>query len=418
MDGTEAPEDHVTTIRVVGVPARTTHTEFNCWFLFAEGFQQAKLLPSRGPTGSQLGWVRFETVADAQAAADYLNGRQLTQDQAPEAPVLAAEFAKSNFRPTGAARRTDAPKSFNPPPPAAFNPPPAAVLPPAAFNPPPLPVLPAAAYALPLRPPRPMIGRVEPAGMNPPPPAVLPARSTRCSTLFVGGLQANSSETEKELSDLVSQQCAGFERMKFRIHPRHGGMAFAKFATADHAEAALQFLGSGVALPSNPGHALQVELARNELDQKPDMPSGAPQTALAALFEKLQPRPRTQLPVGIAPPPAAVRPAHLQQHQPRETVLSQQEPAQPRDTLFVGRLPPTVTEDELSGVLTGLPGFLRAKLVGLGTAKPVAFVLFDSVEACAQALSELDGAALPSSPTHALACQFSKNSLDKRQRQA
>merc|ERR1719195_1288067 len=126
------------------------------------------------------------------------------------------------------------------------------------------------------------------------------------------------------------------------------------------------------------------------------------------------------------PPPEAA-PQQLWPHQPEMGQLQQQHPAAlhgsissevatPCDTMFIGNLPPTVTEPEVTAVLLTLPGFIRVKLVGQGQPRPVAFALFDSVEVSASAMAVLAGTALPSAPGQLMTCEFSKNSLDKRQR--
>merc|ERR1711988_992039 len=83
----------------------------------------------------------------------------------------------------------------------------------------------------------------------------------------------------------------------------------------------------------------------------------------------------------------------------------------PCDTMYIGNLAVTVTEAELNGVLYSFDGFERAKFIGIGTDKAMAFALFDSAQSCEAAIHALHGNALPSSPYTALVCQYSKNSL-------
>jgi len=392
-------DEVVVTIRVINVPSHTSQTEFNCWFLFAPGFEQGTLVPTRGPNQSQLGWARFSTVETAQAAIMHLNGRRLTDDQSPEGIVLSADWAKSNYRANAIARQQQQMNGFPPPAPA---PRPSPVL-----QPPPL-------------------QKIVPPRVPPPVVAAQHPNRPRCSTLFMGGLPPGI--LEHELHGFLQGHCAGFDRLKF-VAPSDSkpGMGFAKFVTVEHAEAALQTISTGYALPSCPTFTLQADFARHDLDQ-PSRGQGAMD----------MPAP----PAVIAPPLMAVPEYHQHEYQhyeaeyqhleaapqhhwpPHEVQVQQHhlaiqqhsEAAVPCDTMFIGNLPPTVTEPEVTSVLLTLPGFIRVKLVGQGQPRPVAFALFDSVEICASAMAILAGTALPSAPGQLMTCEFSKNSLDKRQR--
>ncbi|CAE8631928.1 unnamed protein product [Polarella glacialis] len=95
LDGGEV----ITSIRVSNMPPHITESEFNCWFLFAHGFEQATLAPSKTPGGQQAGWARFATVEAAQQAVQYLSGLQLSLDMSRCVPTkLAAEMARKNFK--------------------------------------------------------------------------------------------------------------------------------------------------------------------------------------------------------------------------------------------------------------------------------------------------------------------------------
>jgi len=353
----QVAEETVTTIRVINVPSHTTDTEFNCWFLFAAGFEQGTLVPTRGPDQSQLGWARFATVETAQHAIDMLNGRPLTEDQSPLGTVLAADFARSNYRPNPNTKKR-----------------------PLAMTVPGMP--PAATPQYVPMPQKPM-----------PPPQGAPQSGGRIGTLFLGGLP--DGVCEQEMNMFFSGHCEGFERLKFaNAGDGRAGMAWAKFVSPDYAEAALTTIMQGVSLPSCPEFQLRGEFARNDLDKTPGGPGMHPQHATR--------NPQYATPQYAAP----------QQHAPAAV----ENGSAGCDTMFVGCLPPTVTEEELSGALMTVPGFVRSKLVGQGEPRPVAFVLFDSGENCLAAVSALHGAALPSAPEQAITCEPAKNSLDKRQR--
>jgi len=357
-------EEVVTTIRVINVPSHTSESEFNCWFLFADGFEQATLVPTRGTNQSQLGWARFSTEEAALAAIEHLNGRQLTEDQSPENIALSADLAKSNFRPSyGNRKRATAPE------------------------------------------PAPQMHYAQ-APVTQSHAAELPAATALCSTLFVGGLQPGCSELE--LNQFFRSNCTGFERLKYVPPGEKPGICFVKFSFPEQAEAALQVLSLGYSLPSNPGTAIQAEFANNDLDQ----PSFS-RTSTQGIQSTQLPATRSVLPrtaVTIPAPPTTPPPGQALLD---STVQSSNPPC---DTIFVGQLSPTATEYEVSSVLASMPGFMRMKLVGEGSAKPFALGLYDSVESCANAIQSLAGVALASAPTQALSFEYSKNSLDKRQR--
>lgn len=85
----------------------------------------------------------------------------------------------------------------------------------------------------------------------------------------------------------------------------------------------------------------------------------------------------------------------------------------PCDTMFIGSLAAGVRPGELLEFLSKIPGYVRLRMSG-SRQTPVAFVLFDSVHSCSEALPRLHGTTLPSSPQQALVCEFARNSLDKR----
>mmetsp|Transcript_121749 Transcript_121749/g.242528 ORF Transcript_121749/g.242528 Transcript_121749/m.242528 type:complete len:411 (+) Transcript_121749:86-1318(+) len=404
-----AGDEVVVTIRVINVPSHTSQTEFNCWFLFAPGFEQGTLVPTRGPNQSQLGWARFSTVETAQAAIMHLNGRRLTDDQSPEGIVLSADWAKSNYRANAIARQQ---QHMNGLPPA-----PAPQRPNVALQPPPLQKI------LPRAPPAAV------AGQNP--------NRARCSTLFLGGLPPGA--LEHEMHAFLQSHCAGFDRLKF-VTPSENkpGMGFAKFVTVEHAEAALQTISTGYALPNIPTFMLQADFAKHDLDQ-PSRGHGAMEMAQPAViapplmaapeyhhhdyqqhyeaeYQHFEVTPQQHWPPPEAAPQQHWPPPEMQLQQHHLATQQHSEAAVPCDTMFIGNLPPTVTESEVTAVLLTLPGFIRVKLVGQGQPRPVAFALFDSVEVCASAMAVLAGTALPSAPGQFLTCEFSKNSLDKRQR--
>lgn len=383
----KADGDEVRTIRVVNVPSHATLTEFHCWFLFADGFEQATLRPSRGPGQSQLGWARFSTRATAQAAIEHLNGRQLSADQSHERTILEAGFAKNNFTRSLRSDSMDAAapgiyaQSMRAQP-----------LPEQHIPAPPVP------RAQQQRPP-PRVQHVQhlaPVGSYSGAGALNGSgrSSAPCSTLFLGGLWPGNEVTESELHDFLTGQCEGFERLKFvSTTGEKPGMAFAKFATPPHAEAALNTIVAGWTLQSNPSTPLQAEFAKNDLDHKSDGATSAPW--------------RVPAPVPVPPPRREVPPP------PPPKPVTQG----PCDTMFVGGLHEWVSQNDLEEFFATLPGYVRMKLVGEGQPKPgPAFVLFESSSSCADAIAIVSGTALPKYPDQALNCTYAKNSLDKRQR--
>jgi len=350
----------VTTIMVSNVPSHTTETEFNCWFLCAPGFEQATLRQKTASKQQQMGWARFSSVESADAVIQYLNGRSLTQYQSPECTVLSVQFAKSNFKPSNPGKKRDYEEAemytgttVNRAPFKKVDNKGAATFADAQWTPPTQPT---------------------------------------CSTLFLKGLNRNCGEDE--LTQFFAGQFDGFEKLKFTL-PDDGklGMCWVKFSSNEYAEVALQTINAeGYSLTSNPGVPLHVEFAKNDLDQ-PSKSSA--QVAQALITPPAQP-PVVEVPVPVPVP----------------TIVSNA----PCDTMFMGGLPTNVTEHELTDILSSLPGFIRLKIVGEGRPRQMAWVLFDSVAACAQAIQAVHGCALPSAPTQALECQYAKNSLDKPSR--
>uniref|UniRef100_A0A7S1WEH6 RNA-binding protein n=1 Tax=Alexandrium catenella TaxID=2925 RepID=A0A7S1WEH6_ALECA len=222
------------------------------------------------------------------------------------------------------------------------------------------------------------------------------SRGGRVGTIFLGGLP--QGVCEQELNMFFSGHCMGFERLKFvgAVEGR-AGMGWAKFASPEHAEAALTTITSGVSLPSCPQFTLRAEMGRNDLDVTPGGPGMHPQHAARN-------------------PQCAAQQYSGQQPEQQQAPMAVTDGSGGCDTMFMGSLPATVTDEELSGALMTVPGFVRSKLVGQGEPRPVAFVLFDSGENCLAAVSALHGAALPSAPEQAITCEPAKNSLDKRQR--
>lgn len=377
MDRQSREDDVVTTVRVVNVPSHTTETEFNCWFIFAEGFEQAQLKATRGYGVSQIGWARFNSVEAAHAAIEKLNQLQLSEDQSPEGITLTADMAKGNFRPNPGAKK----RQRDEVPIAQYAP--VAMQPVAYTVPPPVQYNTTAAWSA-----APRQG----------------APSGRGTTLLVGGLLAHCSE--EELYDFFGSRFHGFEKLKFM--PSSGskpGLCFVKFETHEHAQATFAAINEGGdALPSNPSVALRPEWAKNDLD--------APRQDAGGGGQYYPPAPHyVQAPAPPPPPRQQVwAAAPAAKHNPQALSATP-----PGDTMFIGGLAQHVQEEELHSALSGFAGFLRLKMSGKANL-PTAFALFDSVHSCQTALRSLHGMALSSSPQQPLNCEFARNSLDKRSR--
>lgn len=379
MDG-----ETVTTIRVVNVPSSTTEAEFNCWFIFADGFEQAQLKATRGYGVSQLGWARFSSVEACQVAIQRLNGLKLSEHQSEENIVLSADMAKGNFRPNALGnkrpRYEEAPIQH-------------------------MPVQQMPIYKMPLQQ---QAYTPAPAPYQSPPSwtSSAPAGGSG-STLVVGGLVPEC--TEDELYEFFGNRFHGFQKMKFIRSGGKPGMCFVKFETYEHAFATYQALGEGIdCLPSNPNVALRPEWAKNDLDVPRD--AGGAQWAPSAPRAYVAAPPPPPQQVHWSPPPQQV---HWNAPAPQNAQVLAQTP--PGDTLFIGNLAAGVQEDELQNTLSGFAGYVRMKMSGQHNS-PTAFALFDSVHSCTDALSKLRGMALPSSPQQAMNCEFARNSLDKRSR--
>jgi len=362
----------VVTIRMSGIPPHVTEADFNCWFMFAQGFEQATLAPSKGPGVPQAGWARFSTPEAAQGAIYHLNGRRLTPDQyAPGATIL-AELAKRNFRPRNPAKQqAQPPEDYGADAPSLT----AAVGGTAWSG--------AGAWR-------------QSAGV---PQSGGPARGHDAgggggmATLFVFRLLDESAE--EEIRQLCLEQCPGYERLKF-VPPSGGktGMCFLKFTHHREAAAALEVL-RGYALSAAPTEAMHVDFAKAELDEPKRQWADSGDSAVSGHG----PHSLEAVAAAVTAPAAGGVAHSWGQH--------------PCDTMFIGNISASVTDEELSNALTTLDGYERMKLVGQGSDRAMAFALFDSAQSCGQAIQILHGNALPSAPSVALTCEFSKNSLGK-----
>eukprot|EP00746_Dinoflagellata_sp_MGD_P144610 gnl/MRDRNA2_/MRDRNA2_77323_c0_seq3.p1 gnl/MRDRNA2_/MRDRNA2_77323_c0~~gnl/MRDRNA2_/MRDRNA2_77323_c0_seq3.p1 ORF type:complete len:362 (+),score=66.62 gnl/MRDRNA2_/MRDRNA2_77323_c0_seq3:135-1220(+) len=94
----------ITSIRVNGIPPSVSHHEFNCWFLFAPGFEFAKLAGIDHSIGiaSASGYARFNSVDAAKAAVEFLDGRMLSPHMVTQSgfgrPILRAAIANRQSR--------------------------------------------------------------------------------------------------------------------------------------------------------------------------------------------------------------------------------------------------------------------------------------------------------------------------------
>eukprot|EP01004_Peranema_trichophorum_P008786 NODE_7535_length_767_cov_38.560559_g6923_i0.p1 GENE.NODE_7535_length_767_cov_38.560559_g6923_i0~~NODE_7535_length_767_cov_38.560559_g6923_i0.p1 ORF type:complete len:195 (-),score=33.48 NODE_7535_length_767_cov_38.560559_g6923_i0:125-709(-) len=67
-----------TTICVVGLPPFMSDREFRFMFKFAYGFERASI--NRTKAGQSVGYARFTTKEEAQAAVDFLHGSSLDEE--------------------------------------------------------------------------------------------------------------------------------------------------------------------------------------------------------------------------------------------------------------------------------------------------------------------------------------------------
>lgn len=348
----------LTTVRVTNVPADVREREFNGWFLFAMGFEEAVLFPRGGE--SQMGWARFSTEEDAYNAVSWLHGRALTEKQGPPC-VLYAEMAKSNLRGTSNSakrgRLASQPRSVPPPVHIARQMP---------------RELAVARLAL-------------QAGNG--------ITNTTVSTLFSWGC---SNCSEQEIGEFFQEHFVGFHKLSMGKN----GTCFVKFDTPDQANEALQSLESNfLAFPSNPTRRVQAELAKSDINRGGNAGGGVlvpPPSFASSGRPPSQPSSWAPL-VGTPEGPRGVAPC---------------------DTMFIGGLAEETPEEELASILEGLEGFLGLKVALSGRSRPMAWARFISPEACNNAILFLNGTALPSAPERAIGCEFAKSSLDSFSRRA
>lgn len=260
-----AEEDVITTIRVSGIPLHVTETEFNCWFLFAPGFEAATLVPPQKPGKWLLGWARFSTVEEANHAIMNLHERQMTQDQAPDGALLLAEMARSNYKQRNPNKRWRAGDDQAAVPRGETDSGVRGVVTPAAKRlqqslqqtvpTPPPPVRPVRSYG----------GAVGAPPAVPIVPLPQPPQGG-CSTLFLKGLPGILDE--QELTTFLGSLGARFERLKTQQgNFSRGSLCWAKFASVGDAEKALQAISLGHVPPSFPRQQqIQAEFSKNDLD--------------------------------------------------------------------------------------------------------------------------------------------------------
>lgn len=90
----------------------------------------------------------------------------------------------------------------------------------------------------------------------------------------------------------------------------------------------------------------------------------------------------------------------------------------PCDTLFVGNLPPHVSEEEVEGFFQNAMGnrIAACRVNRNASGRVSAFVQFADIEAAKEAHSTMQGKELPGSDRGPMRIQFSKNALGKRRR--
>lgn len=76
------------------------------------------------------------------------------------------------------------------------------------------------------------------------------------------------------------------------------------------------------------------------------------------------------------------------------------------DTLVIEKISSAASEAEVHAAAGSLQGFVDMKYITDAGEKPMAFLRFESVEACAEATRTLRCSALPSAPTEVLECKF------------
>lgn len=87
----------------------------------------------------------------------------------------------------------------------------------------------------------------------------------------------------------------------------------------------------------------------------------------------------------------------------------------PCNTLYVGNLPMSTSEDELHKLFSSCIGFKRLCFRTKANSSPMCFVEFDDILCATQALNDLDGHPLSNSNNGGIRLSFSKNPLGVRQ---
>eukprot|EP00892_Ulva_mutabilis_P003480 jgi/Ulvmu1/1503/UM011_0233.1 len=243
------------------------------------------------------------------------------------------------------------------------------------------------AYAAPPAQVQPYGGQAAPAYVAPPQAQYPPYNANRdeLRTIFVTGFPPDLRDRE------MTNMCRfmpGYEAAS--IKSGHGAQqGFVLFTYGSQAHQALSLLNG---LDFGDGCHLRAEMARKNMYVREDRPS------------KMY---RSEAPPPQGPGGSPYAPVDRNSDNP------------PCDTLFVGNLPPHVSEEEVEGFFRNTMGnrFTACKVNRNASGRVSAFVQFADIEAAKEAHSTMQGKELPGSDRGPMRIQFSKNALGKRRRE-
>ncbi|KAK9820013.1 hypothetical protein WJX72_005117 [[Myrmecia] bisecta] len=241
-----------------------------------------------------------------------------------------------------------------------------------------------------------------------PVPAYAPyGHADELRTVFVTGFPADVKE--RELNNLL-RFLPGYEASQ--MHWKNGqAQGFALFQAGAAARSALDSIHN---LVFDEGVVLRCELAHKNMYIKDDPAvkrgrheyNGYPAPAAAGAYAA------PGAPAAAAsyyPPAAAAAPAGPRGYAP----VSNTKDNPPCNTLFIGNLGDTVSEVELRGIFSVLPGFRQLKL-NRGAKSVTCFVEFSDVASAMAVHQSQQGAVLSSSDRGGMRIQYSKNPFGKK----
>ncbi|PVV01958.1 hypothetical protein BB560_003604 [Smittium megazygosporum] len=387
--------EQISTIFVVGFPDDMKEREFQSMFTFAAGFETAKLkIPSPASPKKDsstsfkkqiIGFAKFRSRQEAIEARDMLNYKKIDYGQS----ILKADLAKKNLNSkkyTPASGGTSLGLSLNPSLPYASRTP--------------------SAYGI-----NPTSSRLLNLSIN-------ASRSTDILNdppLFSAPLLKNSEafkESERQFDTAVDNkglfEITNDNPLDWNITPTLGNPRVSSFRLLKPSS---DRLGSLSDLNGFSKNNLEISSFRSRLGNLGVANSAtstlglqtAVTTPISALGNSSYPNPFSAS--TLSPAPGLT----LQSSQSRNTNNSDRNP--PCNTLYVGNLPVSTTEEELRKLFQNIYGYKRMIFKTKPNSGPMCFVEFKDISCATLAIREFDGYQLSHKTNSGIRLSYSKNPL-------